>query len=124
MIAAYVLLYTIGRAFTENLRIDTVELDDVGGLRFNVWTSIVLFALAAVYLVVSQRLRPGREDAVYLPGREPEVDGEPDPAVDAVADPEADPEADPVAEGAPGATADASADPGGDDQVSPRSPGR
>ena len=35
--------YTLGRGFIENLRIDTVQLDDVFGLRFNVWTSIVLF---------------------------------------------------------------------------------
>ena len=39
--------YTLGRGCIENLRIDTVQLDDVLGLRFNVWTSIVLFVVAA-----------------------------------------------------------------------------
>ena len=60
--------YTLGRGWIEMLRIDDVELDDVGGLRFNVWTSIVLFVAAAVYFVVSSRLRPGREEQVYRPG--------------------------------------------------------
>ena len=41
--ALYVMLYTLGRGWIEDLRIDPVELADVGGLRFNVWTSIVLF---------------------------------------------------------------------------------
>ncbi len=54
------------------LRIDTVELDDVYGLRFNVWTSIVLFVVAAIYFVVSLRLRPGQEESVYDEGRGPE----------------------------------------------------
>ena len=37
------MLYTLGRGWIENLRIDDVQIDDVGGLRLNVWTSIVLF---------------------------------------------------------------------------------
>ena len=43
VVALYVMVYTLGRGWIENLRIDTVELNDVVGLRFNVWTSIVLF---------------------------------------------------------------------------------
>ena len=46
MLALYVMAYTLGRGWIEMLRIDTVELNDVGGLRFNVWTSIVLFVVA------------------------------------------------------------------------------
>lgn len=74
MLALYVLFYTAGRGWIESLRIDTVQLIDVGGLRFNVWTSIVLFVLAAAYLLLSRRLPSGREESVYLPGREPVVD--------------------------------------------------
>ena len=37
------------------LRIDDVQLTNVAGLRFNVWTSIVLFVLAAAYFVVVGR---------------------------------------------------------------------
>ncbi|MDN4163145.1 prolipoprotein diacylglyceryl transferase [Nocardioides abyssi] len=68
--ALYVMAYTLGRGWIEMLRIDDVELADVGGLRFNVWTSIVLFVLAAAYFAWSSRRRPGREESVHLDGRE------------------------------------------------------
>ena len=64
--ALYVMAYTLGRGWIEMLRIDNVELQNVGGLRFNVWTSIVLFVAAAVYFVVSSRRHPGREESVYV----------------------------------------------------------
>ncbi len=72
--ALYVMVYTAGRGWIEYLRIDTVELDDVGGLRFNVWTSIVLFVAAAAYVVWSLRRHPGRETDVYRPGFGPDAD--------------------------------------------------
>lgn len=65
VVALYIMVYTIGRGWIEMLRIDNVELDDVGGLRFNVWTSLVLFVAALVWFVVSTRRRPGREEQVY-----------------------------------------------------------
>jgi len=65
VLALYVMAYTLGRGWIEMLRIDAVELSDVGGLRFNVWTSIVLFVVASIYFVVSTRRRPGREEQVY-----------------------------------------------------------
>lgn len=65
VLALYVMAYTLGRGWIEMLRIDDVELSDVGGLRFNVWTSIVLFVVAAICFMVSSRLRPGREEQVY-----------------------------------------------------------
>ena len=64
--ALYVMAYTLGRGWIEMLRIDDVELKNVGGLRFNVWTSIVLFVAAAIYFVVSSRRHPGREESVYV----------------------------------------------------------
>jgi prolipoprotein diacylglyceryl transferase len=79
MLALYVMAYTLGRGWIEMLRIDTVELNDVHGLRFNVWTSIVLFIVAAVYFVVSRRLRPGQEESAYVEGRGPQPALEPDP---------------------------------------------
>lgn len=66
VVALYIIVYTVGRAWIEMLRIDSVELDDVGGLRFNVWTSAVLFVAALVWFVVSARRRPGREAQVYV----------------------------------------------------------
>jgi len=67
--ALYVMLYTLGRGWIEYLRIDPVELQDVGGLRFNVWTSIVLFVLATVYFVITTRRHPrpdSREPTPYV----------------------------------------------------------
>jgi phosphatidylglycerol---prolipoprotein diacylglyceryl transferase len=64
--ALYVMAYTLGRGWIEMLRIDNVELQDVGGLRFNVWTSIVLFVAAAIYFVISLRRHPGREESMYV----------------------------------------------------------
>ncbi|MEU4601529.1 prolipoprotein diacylglyceryl transferase [Kribbella sp. NPDC023972] len=55
----YVAGYTAGRAWIENMRIDTVN--HFLGLRLNVWTSIILFVLAVVAFVLSARLRPGIE---------------------------------------------------------------
>jgi len=68
--ALYVMGYTLGRGWIEYLRIDDVQLENVLGLRFNVWTSIVLFVAAAAYFVWSTKRHPGREDSVYLPGHE------------------------------------------------------
>jgi len=61
--------YTLGRGWIEYLRVDNVQLENVLGLRFNVWTSIVLFVLAAGYFWWSQRTRPGREEGVYVDRR-------------------------------------------------------
>ena len=107
MLALYVMGYTLGRGWIEMLRIDSVELDDVAGLRFNVWTSIVLFVVAAVYFVVSQRLRPGQEAEAYVEGRGPEPLVTP-PGEDAPADvtPRLDKDAhDPESTSGPGSTA-------------------
>jgi len=78
--ALYVMAYTAGRGWIEYLRIDTVEADDVFGLRLNVWTSIVLFALSAAYFVVVGRRRPGREESVWREGHGPDAEAEEEPA--------------------------------------------
>ncbi|MGW3565512.1 prolipoprotein diacylglyceryl transferase [Streptomyces sp. NPDC000941] len=57
--ALYATAYTAGRFWVEYLRVD--EARRFLGLRLNDWTSIVVFAGAVVYLVISARLRPGRE---------------------------------------------------------------
>ncbi len=72
VVALYIMIYTLGRGWIEMLRIDTVELEDVGGLRFNVWTSLVLFVAGLVWFVVSARRHPGREEQVYAEGRGPD----------------------------------------------------
>jgi len=78
--ALYVMTYTLGRFWIESLRIDEVQLSDVFGLRFNEWTSLVLFALAAAYFVWAGRKGSGREEVVYTrppvvePAKEPSTD--------------------------------------------------
>ncbi len=75
VIALYVMAYTAGRGWIEYLRVDPVQLDDVAGLRLNVWVSIALFALAAAFFVWQGRRHPGREETVYVAGREPPSEG-------------------------------------------------
>jgi prolipoprotein diacylglyceryl transferase len=88
--ALYVMLYTLGRGWIEDLRIDPVELENVGGLRFNVWTSIVLFVLSAAYFVIStRRHRPPdtREPSPYAVAKAPAPDAAKDPVEDPAQDP-------------------------------------
>ncbi|MFJ9314723.1 prolipoprotein diacylglyceryl transferase [Pimelobacter simplex] len=84
VMAVYVMAYTLGRGWIEDLRIDDVQLNDVLGLRFNVWTSIVLFVIAAAYFAWATKNRPGREESVYADGRAPA----PDPQEAESADPD------------------------------------
>ncbi len=73
VLALYVMGYTLGRGWIEMLRIDTVQMDDVLGLRLNVWTSIVLFVGAAAYFWWAGKHRPGREESVYVANERSEV---------------------------------------------------
>jgi len=73
--ALYVVAYTLGRLWIEALRIDPAPL--VLGLRLNVWTSIIVCGGALLYLVISARLRPGRETlTTSAPESEPEPEQE------------------------------------------------
>ncbi|HEY9252149.1 MAG TPA: prolipoprotein diacylglyceryl transferase [Nocardioides sp.] len=60
--ALYVAAYCTGRAWIEYMRVD--EAHHVLGLRLNVWTAIVVFVLAVTYIVISAKVRPGREEIV------------------------------------------------------------
>jgi prolipoprotein diacylglyceryl transferase len=82
--ALYVAGYTAGRAWIENLRIDTVN--HFAGLRLNVWTALIMFVLSVVYLIISSRLRPGQEEISAGPaaagGSGDSASGEEAPATD------------------------------------------
>ncbi|MFF4847818.1 prolipoprotein diacylglyceryl transferase [Streptomyces sp. NPDC001194] len=78
--ALYVAAYCVGRGWIEYMRVD--EAHHILGVRLNVWTSIVVFILAVVYLVLSAKLRPGREEVVE-PDRGPAAS---DPATKDAAD--------------------------------------
>jgi prolipoprotein diacylglyceryl transferase len=60
--ALYVALYTLGRAWIEDLRID--DAHEFGPFRLNVWVAIGVFVLALAYFVIVGRRRPGREKSV------------------------------------------------------------
>jgi len=65
LFALYVALYCSGRVWIEALRIDSVN--EVLGLRLNIWTSIILGVGAVIYMVVSARRNPGRPDYTEAP---------------------------------------------------------
>ncbi len=48
----YVAGYTFLRFFVESLRVDTAK--NIGGLRLNQWTAIIVFTLAVVYLIIDR----------------------------------------------------------------------
>jgi len=62
----YVMIFTAGRAWIENLRIDEAQI--FFGLRLNVWTAIAMFLIATAFFV--WRTRAVRKDAdaddIYL----------------------------------------------------------
>ncbi|CAM5343833.1 Phosphatidylglycerol--prolipoprotein diacylglyceryl transferase OS=Streptomyces cyaneofuscatus OX=66883 GN=lgt PE=3 SV=1 [Streptomyces cyaneofuscatus] len=60
--ALYVAAYCAGRGWIEYMRVD--EAHHILGLRLNVWTAIFVFVLAVAYIVISAKLRPGREEIV------------------------------------------------------------
>ncbi len=64
--ALYIAAYCVGRLGMEMLRIDPAT--QVGGIRINVFTSVVVGLGAVVYFVVSARKRPGRESPDALRG--------------------------------------------------------
>jgi prolipoprotein diacylglyceryl transferase len=70
MFAAYLITYSIGRAFIESIRIDPSEY--FFGLRTNVWSAIFGIAIGTALFVWSRRKNRGPETSVYLVGREPQ----------------------------------------------------
>ena len=69
MFAAYLITYSIGRAFIESIRIDPSDI--FFGLRTNVWSAIFTIAIGVALFVWSRRTHKEEETSVYLPGREP-----------------------------------------------------
>ncbi|MFN8077445.1 MAG: prolipoprotein diacylglyceryl transferase [Kineosporiaceae bacterium] len=59
LFALYVMAYTAGRVWIEALRTDPAN--HILGVRLNVWTSVLVFAGAAIAYAISQRRHPGRE---------------------------------------------------------------
>jgi prolipoprotein diacylglyceryl transferase len=76
LFATYVALYTVGRFWIETLRTDPAT--HILGLRINLWTSVIVFAGAVAYIVVSSRTRPGLETVVLRDHQDGEADGHAD----------------------------------------------
>ena len=106
--ALYVLLYAVGRAWIESLRID--EAHHFFGIRLNVFTALVVILGALLYIAISARLRPGREtpeelDPAYAASRAEQVAGA-DDAPDGTPPPDADADAPDEGASVPGAESD------------------
>lgn len=94
--ALYVAAYCAGRAWIEEMRVD--EAHHILGLRLNVWTALIGLVLAVVYIIISARRVPGREEVVEPGAQETlaggDADGEPEGAqASAAGSAEAEPEA-------------------------------
>ncbi|MGW3852270.1 prolipoprotein diacylglyceryl transferase, partial [Streptomyces fagopyri] len=76
--ALYVAAYCVGRGWIEYMRVD--DAHHFLGLRLNDWTAMVVFVLAVAYIVVSARLRPGREEIVEPGADASDDDGDADSA--------------------------------------------
>ncbi|GAA4501108.1 hypothetical protein GCM10023191_050610 [Actinoallomurus oryzae] len=106
--ALYVAAYTVGRAWTEWLRVDPAH--HILGLRLNDWTALIVFLGAAAYLYFYRDRTEIPEGAVGTPAAEPGSDSEDsesagaaepeEPTKEAAAE-EADPETEALAEKAP-----------------------
>ncbi|MFF7390377.1 prolipoprotein diacylglyceryl transferase [Streptomyces scabiei] len=70
--ALYVAAYCAGRFWIEYMRVD--EAHHILGLRLNNWTALFVFVLAVIYIVLSARKRPGREEIVEPGGSDGDWD--------------------------------------------------
>jgi len=61
--ALYVSLYSLGRLIVETFRIDESRI--LFGLRFNIWTSLVVIVGGIVYFIISNRFKPGRDQKIF-----------------------------------------------------------
>jgi prolipoprotein diacylglyceryltransferase len=61
--ALYVSFYSLGRLFVEDLRIDEARL--ILGLRFNIFTSLVVIVGGLVYFALSNKYRPGQDKKLF-----------------------------------------------------------
>jgi prolipoprotein diacylglyceryl transferase len=82
MFAAYLMFYSFGRVFIESIRLDPAYV--LFGVRLNVWSAVVAFAIGLVIFVVQGQKHTGIESSIYLPGREPKPAEERDLAEDVV----------------------------------------
>jgi prolipoprotein diacylglyceryl transferase len=69
MFALYIAFYSVGRLWTESLRIDPSDI--ILGLRTNTWSALAGVVAAVVIWRVQGRRHPGLETSIYVAGKEP-----------------------------------------------------
>jgi prolipoprotein diacylglyceryl transferase len=69
MFALYIAFYSLGRIWTESLRLDPSEV--ILGLRTNIWSALAGILAAIVIWRVQSRRHPGLETSIYVAGKEP-----------------------------------------------------
>jgi prolipoprotein diacylglyceryl transferase len=69
MFALYIAFYSVGRIWTESLRLDPSEV--FLGLRTNIWSALAGIVAAIVIWRVQSRRHPGLETSIYVAGKEP-----------------------------------------------------
>ncbi|KAA5831207.1 prolipoprotein diacylglyceryl transferase [Saccharopolyspora hirsuta] len=111
--ALYVAGYTLGRLWIEMMRTDDATL--LFGIRINIFTSLIVFAGAVLYLVI---VRGGREDPEQLKGKPMPGEAPAEPKAKADVEEPKKPEAD---EAEPEATEAKAEDAGGDSGSQARS---
>jgi prolipoprotein diacylglyceryl transferase len=70
--ALYAMIYTVGRAWIEYLRVDSIQHTFLG-LRLNDWTALVVFVGGLAYFVIVGRKHLPREESPYVDAQEPAV---------------------------------------------------
>jgi prolipoprotein diacylglyceryltransferase len=78
VMALYVMGYTLGRVWIEALRTD--HANHILGLRLNIWTSIIVFALALTWFLRHGGLHAERETTPYTVPRSEVPDHDEEPA--------------------------------------------
>jgi len=69
MFALYIAFYSVGRIWTESLRIDPSDI--ILGLRTNIWSALAGIVAAVVIWRFQNRRHPGLETSIYVVGKEP-----------------------------------------------------
>ena len=69
MFALYIAFYSVGRIWTESLRLDPSEV--IFGLRTNIWSALAGILAAIVIWRVQSHRHPGLETSIYVAGKEP-----------------------------------------------------
>jgi prolipoprotein diacylglyceryltransferase len=72
MFAAYLIYYSVGRFWIEDIRIDPSDV--LLGLRTNQWSAVLGVIIGIALIIWSRKRHPGVEASVYKTKPEPEAE--------------------------------------------------